>query len=248
MSNPNSLNQNPENSSAETGWESVAAEADKKNWSTEQNEPEHIDAEASHQSRQSFLGGLRQQLKDLAKPAESHNGPATKSTTLTPEQRATRHQELLRRRIQEFAKNVENPGQIYAVESMRVQSLERKLDRYSGKFEHSSSEKRQHEKDQREYMRYGASFEHDDSPTFRELKKAGLTYASYDDKDNYGRSRAADWKTVDLCLNGEHGREARKKLRERGYKKFPDKWNDDNFTSHEIHQMAGIVGNFLDLN
>ena len=57
----------------------------------------------------------------------------------------------------------------------------------------------------------------------------------------YAQKRAYDWKMVDLALNGENKDEITGQLKRGGFKDLPEKWDDDHFTTYEVHKMAEIA-------
>lgn len=246
MNNPNSLNQNPENSSAETGWESVAAEADKKDWGAQAAESEHQQPENSQEERLGKLAALRQQMKNLAQPATKEAQEKTKEPELTVEQKVAKKEEAYRERIEKFAEGISQDalGRICIKEIVHIQKLERRLDKYAESKDHSFMERRQHDKEIQELKRYGykSGGHNEDSNRFKELKKLSKDYGvSPQERIEYGERRARDFKTIDIYLNSENGRKIKKDLREKGYKTIPEKWNDDNLTTHEMHEMADYV-------
>lgn len=245
MNNPNSLNQNPENSSAETGWESVAAEADKKDLGAQVAEGERQQPENSQEERVSKLAALRQQMKDLAQPSTKEAPEQAKEPELTVEQKVAKKEEAYKERIERFAESLSQDtlGRFCFKEIARVKKLEHRLEKYDDSNKHSFMEKRQHDKEIQELMRYGYDANYGkDSNRFKELKKLSQEYGvSQQERIDYGERRARDYKTIDIYLNSEDGRKIKKELKEKGYKTIPESWDDDNLTTHEMHEMADFI-------
>lgn len=60
---------------------------------------------------------------------------------------------------------------------------------------------------------------------------------------DFAKEREYDFDKLTNLANGQHQKDVKKALEERGFKQMPDTWSDQNFTTHEIALMHQIAKN-----
>lgn len=99
-------------------------------------------------------------------------------------------------------------------------------------------DKRDHEANIEELRRYG----YPDSPDFKRLKTSeGLNL------HDFGEKRYKDYQLIQnmsQTISKKQLKEAKSSLKREGLKSLPEKWDDDNFTSHEMSTIRQILESY----
>ncbi|MBR3236368.1 hypothetical protein IKF92_01675 [Candidatus Saccharibacteria bacterium] len=225
----------------EKGWDSVATQADKKDFSSEsmkgsQNESENL----LHEHQQEVMDSLQKRAKELAKKANAVETPGQRF------QHAEEKKEAIRKESEKFANNISNLllMDVTIHEESEIKRLQKETKQYDDSFgRHSFFEKRQRAKDEIDLERYGYNPDGDDDSTYRkiiQISKIGQPR----DRIEFAKQRAENWFKLNLKLNSKNAREIKKSLKKAGLNKIPDSWNDKEVTSSEISRMLQIAESF----
>lgn len=177
---------------------------------------------------------------------QSTNTPPEQPTQpeLTPEEKAARRKEWNKERISKFVEQFDRDSLIQATgpERAKIQMLLDGIERYeSSPDKPSRADKKKYEERIKELTRYGYDANRgQDSSVYKELTQV-IKFNNYQQAAEIGKHRAADWKSLDIALRSDDARKVKKALKKAGYKKLPESWNDDNFTTYEIQQMSQIA-------
>lgn len=152
-------------------------------------------------------------------------------------------------KARDFAERVDGQALSRSIirEKVSLGKILKRVEKYdSDQGKPSMGERRQHKKDLQELMRYGYNPNGENSALFNSLARLshdgmlgmGIT-------EDIGRRRAEDWKMVELTTKGESGKVFRKELKRNGFSRLPEDWNDEDFTTDEMHRMAFIAKNLI---
>ncbi len=181
------------------------------------------------------------QLEELAKAA---NAGIEAKYDPSPEEKKKRMMERINDVSEEFAEGIGDISfsRMTGKEALKVKNLEKEYYDYIKENKHGFFDKRKHDKNVKELGRYGFNPDGSKSSDFRKLER----FSEYDplddmDRKDFSKERAKDWRKLSLYMARGDEREIKKALKKAGYNKVPEKWNDEDYTTHEIKEMYRIA-------
>ena len=163
---------------------------------------------------------------------------------LSPEEKKRKMMERIDSVSEEFAEGIGDISfsRMTSKEALKVKNLKKEYDDYINSNKHGFFDKGKHNKNVKELERYGFNPDGSKSSDFRKLER----FSEYDplddmDRKDFSKERAEDWRKLSLYMARGDEREIKKALKKAGYNKVPEKWNDEDYTTHEIKEMYRIA-------
>lgn len=169
---------------------------------------------------------------------------------LSPEAKRQQLIDRINETGEDFAENISDSTLASATlrESRTVNKLMKEYNDYINGNKHSFFEKRAHDKNVKELERYGLSPNGSKSSDLRELERLLDPYSATEaDRADFSKRRAEEWRKTQLYMARGDERAIKKALKKEGLStRMPEKWNDPDFTSHEIHEIYQIAKNEME--